>query len=110
MAWRGESPGRLRGRAWRRLRDQVLEEEPFCRRCTERGTVTHASRSTICDHVKPLAEGGTDERSNIAGMCVPCHDEKTAEESARAQGRAAPTRTNARRTIGLDGWPITPTG
>lgn len=105
MTWKGESPNRLRGRPWRRLRDQVLTEEPFCRWCTERGTITKDSRSVVCDHIKPLAEGGTDERSNLAGMCEPCHDEKTAQEAARAQGRDAPTM-RTRQSIGADGWPL----
>ncbi|HWU03160.1 MAG TPA: HNH endonuclease signature motif containing protein [Novosphingobium sp.] len=105
MAWHGSSPNRLRGSAWRKLRAQVLREEPFCRWCIERGEVTHASISTICDHITPLAEGGTDERGNLAGMCQPHHDEKTSQEAARAAGRTAP-RMRPRIRIGRDGWPV----
>lgn len=94
MAWAGSSPNRTRGRTWARIRAAVLVEEPLCRRC---GT----SPSVVCDHVRSLAEGGTDERGNLAGMCKPCHDEKTAEESARAQGR----KFRPRASIGIDGWP-----
>jgi 5-methylcytosine-specific restriction protein A len=34
------------------------------------------------DHIKPLAEGGTDDRANKQGICKPCHRKKTAGESA----------------------------
>ena len=104
MAWQGNSPNRTRGRPWQRIRSSVLAEEPFCRWCTERGTVTVQSRSVICDHITPLAEGGTDDRANLAGMCSPCHDAKTAAEASRAQGRPAPSMRK-RMTIGVDGWP-----
>lgn len=109
MAWQGSSPNRLRGRPWRRLRARVLAEEPICYRCIERDTVTKGSVSTICDHKVPLAEGGTDDRENLGGMCEPCHDQKTAEEAARAQGRDAPT-ARPRQAIGADGWPVTDQG
>ena len=104
MAWQGTSPNRLRGSAWRSIRTQVLIEEPFCRWCTERGMVTIDSRSVICDHVIPLAEGGTDDRGNLSGMCALHHTEKTAAESARAQGRPPPVMRR-RVTTGDDGWP-----
>lgn len=96
MAWKGQSPNRTRGRTWTRIRNKVLSEEPYCRSC-------RVNRSTICDHIKPLSLGGTDERSNLAGMCKPCHDEKTAAESARAQGKRAP---KPKAMIGADGWPM----
>lgn len=107
MAWTGSSPGRLRGRPWRRIRDIVLAEEPFCYRCIEQGNVTKDSVSTICDHKRPLGEGGTNDRENLGGMCQPCHDLKTAEEAARGQGRDAPT-VRVRQEIGPDGWPVPP--
>lgn len=106
MAWSGDSPNRLRGRPWRRLRAQVLSEEPFCRLCTERGAITIASRSIVCDHITALADGGTNDRSNLQGLCGACHDEKTAEEAARAQGRAAPAQVRRTQVIGADGWPV----
>jgi len=57
--------------------------------------------SKIADHIKPKAEGGTDERENYQGATEPCHDAKTAEEVAGAQGRVAPRK---RVEVGLDGW------
>ncbi|MCZ4341529.1 hypothetical protein O4H52_07950 [Sphingomonadaceae bacterium G21617-S1] len=83
----------------------MLDEEPFCRWCIQKGTVTVASRSVICGHVLGLAEGGSNDRANLCGECEPCSIEKTAAEAARAQGRVAPV-ARRRRTIGSDGWPI----
>lgn len=103
MAWSGNSPNRIRGRTWANIRAAVLAEEPICRACIAGGNITKDSASTVCDHITPLFEGGTDDRSNLAGMCKPCHDAKTAAESARALGRPAP---KLRLPVGVDGWPI----
>lgn len=66
------------------MREQVLHEEPLCRPCHEAGRV---SASVIADHITPLAEGGTGDRSNYQGICKPCHDAKTAAEARRARAR-----------------------
>ena len=68
------------GAAWRRLREVVLSEEPVCRICGERASV-------ICDHITPKAEGGTDDRGNLEGVCRPCSDAKTAREAQRGVRR-----------------------
>ena len=62
------------GADWRRLREVVLSEEPACRMCKLRAAV-------ICDHIKNKAIGGTDERTNLQGLCKGCHDAKTDRES-----------------------------
>jgi 5-methylcytosine-specific restriction enzyme A len=41
--------------------------------------------TAIADHIKPKAEGGTDDRENYQGLCKPCHDVKSAAEGARAR-------------------------
>lgn len=66
-------------RAWRRERAHVLAEEPRCRRC--------GGASTVADHIVPLAEGGTDMRGNLQGLCAACHATKTAAESQRSRSR-----------------------
>jgi 5-methylcytosine-specific restriction protein A len=86
-----------------KIREQVLAEEPICRECIRTGRVNKDSTSVVVDHIRPLADGGTDERSNWAGMCKLHHDEKTAAESARAQGRTVP---RVKRRIAADGWPV----
>lgn len=89
------------GRAHVKMRAIVLQEEPLCRMCLAMDPPRYTP-SRIADHIKPKAEGGTDERDNYQGACEPCHDAKTAEEAARAQGRNAPRK---RVEIGADGWP-----
>jgi 5-methylcytosine-specific restriction protein A len=89
------------GRDHERMRKIVLAEEPLCRICLAMDPPRHTP-STIADHIVPKAEGGTDERENYQGACGPCHDAKTHEESARAQGRNPPRQ---RIEIGTDGWP-----
>ena len=72
------------GRHHELMRDMVLREEPLCRRCL---AADHITPTTIADHVTPKGEGGTDDRDNYQGLCTPCHDAKTAQESARARAR-----------------------
>lgn len=67
------------GRPWRRLRNQVLAEEPLCRMCGKRLSVTP-------DHIVPVAEGGPSVRENLQGACKVCHDRKTQDEARRARG------------------------
>ncbi|MBB4619137.1 HNH endonuclease [Sphingomonas abaci] len=55
----------------------MLDEEPFCRICVEAGRST---LSVVVDHIKRLADGGSDERPNKQALCKPCHDAKTASE------------------------------
>ncbi|KKI17489.1 HNH endonuclease signature motif containing protein [Sphingomonas sp. Ag1] len=69
---------RLRGRAGVRQREQVKSEEPLCRKCLERG---EEQPTEEVDHIRPLSEGGSNDRSNLQGLCGPCHKAKTRRES-----------------------------
>jgi 5-methylcytosine-specific restriction protein A len=62
----------------------------------------------VVDHVVGLAEGGTNDPTNLQPLCQPCHDLKTAQESARARGARVPTSVRAKPTTGADGWPRDP--
>jgi 5-methylcytosine-specific restriction protein A len=62
--------------AWQQRRAQVLREEPVCRTCRRR-------RSRMVDHLVERRDGGTDDRSNLQGLCWPCHSRKTATRTAR---------------------------
>ena len=73
------------GREHDMMRALVLVEEPLCRICLEHDRTT---ATAIADHIKPKAEGGTDERSNYQGLCGDCHREKTAREARRGRIRA----------------------
>lgn len=49
------------------------------------------------DHIRPKANGGSDDEVNLEAICADCHRKKTAEESGR------PLKT--KRRISIDGWP-----
>ena len=91
-----------RGYGWahQQMRARVLAEEPLCRACHAM-TPRRYTASARADHITPLAEGGTGDRENYQGLCIPCHDAKTQAEAARAQGR------KPRRTVRIteSGWP-----
>ena len=80
---------RARGRAGMRARQQVLDEEPFCRACLALG---RRVASDVVDHKVPLAWGGSDDRANKQGLCAPCHDAKSAAERAEDRGRSRADR------------------
>ena len=71
--------------AWRRLRAQVLREEPLCRVCLAQGLVAAA---TDVDHIVPKEEGGSDVRTNLQALCHSHHSQKTIREQARRGGRS----------------------
>lgn len=73
---------KLTGRPWRRLREQVLQRDSYlCQRCLALGRYQEASE---VDHIIPVAKGGSDQLSNLAAICTPCHKAKTAGEGGRA--------------------------
>lgn len=84
---------RIRGRKGVELRKRRLRNEPLCRDCMAKGIVRAA---VTPDHIKPLAQGGTDTDDNIRCLCTPCHDLRTREQF----GQKAP-----KQAIGADGWP-----
>ena len=84
---------RTRGRIWQRIRAQVLKANPLCVMCQSAGRVTLARE---VDHITPLHKGGTDDTTNLQGLCVPCH----ADKSARDLGH------RVRHWTGADGWPV----
>jgi 5-methylcytosine-specific restriction endonuclease McrA len=50
---------------WRRTRKAVLERDPICVSCGRRPSV-------ICDHIVTRRAGGSDDMSNLRGVCVTC--------------------------------------
>ena len=80
---------RIRGRRGVKHREQVRREEPLCRMCLAKGRVTPTQE---IDHIIPLSEGGTNDRSNLQGLCRDHHLEKGG--------------CRHRQRIGIDGWPI----
>lgn len=62
---------------YRKVRRRVLQEQPLCVRCLERGKVTAAE---VTHHIVPLAEGGTNDPSNLMPLCRACHDREHARQ------------------------------
>ena len=74
------------GARWRKLRAQILMDEPLCRECRKAGRIVPA---TDVDHIVARADGGTDDRSNLQPLCHACHSRKTVRENG---GRAVTRR------------------
>ena len=95
MAWTHTQTRQQRGYGaeWQRTRKAILLRDNYlCVPCTTNGRVTPA---TQVDHIKPKADGGTDEHTNLQSICTDCHKIKTAQDSGYTP----------KQQIGLDGWP-----
>jgi 5-methylcytosine-specific restriction protein A len=77
-ALRPTSTARGYGAAWRKLRGLVLQRDPVCRDASGCN-----QRSTDVDHIVARKHGGTDDPSNLRGLCHRHHSRKTAREDGR---------------------------
>lgn len=75
---------RLRGRPGARLRGWVKREEPLCRACLAKGLSVATEE---VDHIVPLSRGGSNDRSNMQGLCEPCHKAKSLAERQGGRSR-----------------------
>lgn len=73
----GSSHLRDHSRAYRALRDAVLDAEPLCRYCRHDGRVTLAQ---VVDHALALSLGGDNKRGNLVPACRACNDAKAKDE------------------------------
>lgn len=66
---------------WRKKRIEILKRDPLCVVCLEAGKTT---LSVVVDHDKPVSQGGAIwDNSNLKGMCTPCHNSKSSNESKK---------------------------
>lgn len=73
------------GYKWRKLRARFLNAHPLCEQCRLQGRYTMA---TEVHHIKPLAEGGTNDLSNLMALCKSCHSRITlSTENLNGVGR-----------------------
>ena len=71
---------------WRNTREAVLRDNPLCCRCQAKGLLQPAK---VVDHIVPVKLGGERfERANLQSLCVPCHNAKTASETASLRNQA----------------------
>lgn len=69
-------------KGWARIRATVARDADYiCQECFGPAPVKGAG--SVCDHIKPAAEGGTDDMSNLQWLCKRCSDRKTAREANR---------------------------
>lgn len=76
---------RVTGRRLQQMRQELFRRSPLCAECERLGRVTLATQR---DHIKPLAEGGTDDDDNVQALCGPCHEGKSLQERLRGQRRS----------------------
>lgn len=71
-------------------RDKLREvQKNKCATCDE----TLAAKFHV-DHIKPLARGGTNDMTNLQGLCVPCHFEKTKSEQEEGYVKINPSESS----------------
>lgn len=75
------------GRPWRRLREQVLERDGYLCQCDECKRRPLPLVAHEVDHIKPRAEGGTDDPSNLRAINKGCHKTKSQAEALRGRRR-----------------------
>jgi 5-methylcytosine-specific restriction protein A len=65
---------------WREFRKQIAKERgSVCAICGARGKI-------ITDHIREIRDGGAIyDRANIQLLCLPCHNQKTAQAARERQ-------------------------
>jgi len=63
---------------WRTIRQFILERDNYlCQICLSKGKYVMASE---IDHIIPIANGGTNDPTNLRALCKSCHSRKTIKE------------------------------
>jgi len=97
--------GYARSQEWRRRRLAVFERDQW--RCT---VCNRFGQRLECDHIKPLAQGGTHDMANLRTICRPCHlaetrrQIKTHHVEGQAEWEEFFKATPARQRATLAGW------
>lgn len=68
---------------WSRIRAAFLAANPLCEMCKRQGRYTLANE---VHHIKPLANGGTNEFENLMALCKSCHSKITFAENSKKRG------------------------
>ena len=80
---RTQNPARMRGRRLQAFRRCVLSAQPICAECAKTLPLHLQRPSVQLDHILPLSQGGTDDLTNLRGICREHHAVKTARERWR---------------------------
>ena len=68
------------GRAWKRIRDRKIKENPLCEECLKNGIYKAAEE---VHHILPLADGGRSTQDNLMSLCRSCHLKMHGETGTR---------------------------
>lgn len=72
------------GKAWDRLRLVVLARDFHLCQCPEcLGGQKRVRTATHVDHIKPKAQGGTDDLDNLRAINAECHQRVTLEQQGK---------------------------
>lgn len=58
----------------------MVRDGGLCQACKANGKIRAASE---VDHIRPKADGGTDDINNLQAICKQCHVAKSAREGSR---------------------------
>ena len=94
---------KLRPSAYLRMRQRVVNEEPWCRLCRRKGIYELVVE---VDHILPKHLGGDDSRGNLQGLCHDCHKEKTAGEQRKREVKKGSRAIKVRGKICKHGVPL----
>ena len=75
------------GKEWSRLRIQVMQRDRGLCQCDQ---CKQAKRLTVAhevDHIKPKAQGGTDDMANLRAVSHECHKRITLEQQGKKPGK-----------------------
>ena len=81
------------GSDWARIRAQVLRRDRY--RCQVRGPGCDGHGVEV-DHIVSVADGGSNEASNLRAICVPCHRKRTGQQGHEGLKRATARRRQGR--------------
>ena len=69
---------------WRR-REAIIRDDYACQKCGAQGGRKGDTQLHV-HHIKPVAEGGSDDLENLETLCSSCHRSRHADEAASNPG------------------------
>jgi len=67
---RDKKHGKRYGSSWEKISKAYRRANPLCEQCKSEGKLVPAE---LVHHIKPLADGGTNDPDNLESLCWSCH-------------------------------------
>lgn len=95
---REQRQGFYTSKEWRALREYILANEPFCRKCKVEGYLKSA---TCVDHIRDIADEPELrlEISNCQPLCKECHSRKSFKKLLKTNNQANKNREKQKLEI-----------